>query len=587
MNMRRLMTILMGVLLLGVTARAGSHSAISSPAITVDTRGGEFSSLIITPGTGLNYGAILVGETADRVYGIANVGSNSLVLGVNVAAPFSVVGASSYSLAPGQSQTITIRYAPTTPGQHTDYVSFTGWGSQSRQVTGSAVSDPLALTGSIVGRITRADTGAAITGAKVTVGDSTMNVWGAGPGTVSGYNNGEAGRYEISGLAPNANYVVVVSPPLGQPEKFYMRATNGIPVVAGQTTTVDIALTKVTDGYQPLEPREMPVVLVRGRGKDRDWNAAEDPESSYWSAVRSALLADGFQEVWDCNQPEAGIRGGSGHVINGEKGIQENARALDTYIADKAVQYTQRTGKPLGEINIVAHSMGGLITRKAMQWGFRYYHPVTGRYESIRVNKVVMLGTPNTGSPLADLALLNGVILWPWQWDSTQDLKTHHVRNVFNPENPWPTGSKLYLLGGGGGAASGVWRYQVGSGLIANFNMFLQPEMVNDGAVSWTSVQGVAYRRTFPSLSLESFPSVRWTPEVPPVFIGSLDHDDIKQDGAVTAWVIEALRGTPVFLAASPVLSMSKTAGDSMSPAETEELAHLFHRTKGCDGFSI
>ena len=521
------------------------------------------ASLSVSPTSPLAFGAIQTGGTADRSFTIANMGSTIVSGFASVAAPFGIVAGGAYTLSPGQSQNVAVRYAPTAPGTHTAYISFAGGGGATRQVTGSAFNDPTPTTGAIAGRVTRSDTHAALNGISIMAIGPGANIFngGSSPGTVTGARAGQAGSFYLAGLAPSAYYHVLAAEP-GQ--KFYLAEATGVSVVAGQTTTVNIELNPLPGPSQPptLTPEQTPVVLVRGTGKDEDWSAGE---SETWEAMRSVLAAQGFQQIWDCNQPDNDpdfpVNNGQGHVINGEQSIWWNGVQLASFIEQKAEQFHRDKGYYPPVINIVAHSMGGLMTRSAMVGdGFTFFS-ATGGWVRVKVNTVVMLATPNAGSALADLGISLGnsqffyqTIGWQPSWPATRDLTTHFVRDTFNAaHNSWPAGVKLYLAGGGGWLLTTELKLNVGGMSLAGFggalppvDVLLPPEQVNDGAVTWPSLQGKFHKRTLPLMQLQQYTSASLPTAVAPKFFSTLDHSGIKTAAEATAWVIGALRGTVV-----------------------------------------
>ena len=83
-------------------------------------------------------------------------------------------------------------------------------------------------------------------------------------------------------------------------------------------------------------------------------------------------------------------------------------RALDKFIATIQEDY----GDPALEVDIVAHSMGGLITRYFVRYGTVDVlddndFPVN-QYGAQRIRRVILLGTPNMGSVGALRTLMNG-----------------------------------------------------------------------------------------------------------------------------------------------------------------------------------
>jgi len=90
----------------------------------------------------LNFGQTAVGTTNDLTVTVRNAGAGTLAGTASVSTPFSIVSGGTYSLGSNQTQTVTLRYRPTSAGSHSQTVSFTGGGGTSLAVSGSA-STPL------------------------------------------------------------------------------------------------------------------------------------------------------------------------------------------------------------------------------------------------------------------------------------------------------------------------------------------------------------------------------------------------------------------------------------------------------------
>jgi pimeloyl-ACP methyl ester carboxylesterase len=71
--------------------------------------------------------------------------------------------------------------------------------------------------------------------------------------------------------------------------------------------------------------------------------------------------------------------------------ISENGKQFSQLITELVENYPIE----ISEINIIAHSMGGLVTRSAC-----YYGPLQGSNWTNKLNKLVFLGTPHLGAPL-------------------------------------------------------------------------------------------------------------------------------------------------------------------------------------------
>jgi alpha-tubulin suppressor-like RCC1 family protein/PKD repeat protein len=568
----------------------GGFRSVLPPAIAAQPPG-----LVVAPDGATIFHSIQVGGIAEGVFTVSNGGGGSVSGTASAAQPFSVFGGASYILAPGQSQTVTVRYSPTAPGQYSDYVTFTGGTSPlTRQVIGSAFSDPTPLTGTIAGQVTHS--GQPVNGAAIMVIRPGANLFngGSSPGTLSGVIGGQAGKYSISGLAPNAQYHVLATPPMGQLQQFYMAEVDNVAVTAGLTTTVSIELTGVPPESQPptVTPQQTPVVLVRGLGPDDAWHDNDtDPNSQrgYWSDLRTSLLAAGFKNIWDCNQPDSDphvpsfpVYNGQGHVINGENSIDANARSLEYYVQQKALQFKRDNRFFPPSINIVAHSMGGLITREAISLTgsgvFTVYDPSDQKISTVRVNKVVMLGTPNAGSVLADFAEQGFGFSPFWQpsWASTKNCTTVFVRNQFNGVyNSFPANTKLYLVGGGGGPTSDDLVYEGMSTIMNTWDplLLLTEEWVTDGAVTWPSLQGMFHKITLAPVEVQLLKSIPLYPAAPPKFFPYLDHSGIRKDPAATSWVIARLTETVSMVSEKMVSSVAGFGASSPLEAASNSVS--------------
>lgn len=101
----------------------------------------------VTPAS-MDFGSVQVGSTKDMLFFVQNTGGGTLSGSASVAAPFSVVSGSPYSVGSGQSRTVTVRYTPTTTQIHTQSIVFTGGSGATGQVTGNAAVPPQFLSAS-------------------------------------------------------------------------------------------------------------------------------------------------------------------------------------------------------------------------------------------------------------------------------------------------------------------------------------------------------------------------------------------------------------------------------------------------------
>ncbi|HSC96833.1 MAG TPA: S8 family serine peptidase [Burkholderiales bacterium] len=120
-----------------IPASTGSYTLTfpdgSELAVTVS------SPLISVAPEVLDFGTVNANAFFDRAFTVQNAGSGTLTGSASTAAPFAIQSGASYSLSAGQSQTVTVRFSPTTVGTISGTVNFTGGGAASKVVTGVVV----------------------------------------------------------------------------------------------------------------------------------------------------------------------------------------------------------------------------------------------------------------------------------------------------------------------------------------------------------------------------------------------------------------------------------------------------------------
>jgi pimeloyl-ACP methyl ester carboxylesterase len=229
------------------------------------------------------------------------------------------------------------------------------------------------------------------------------------------------------------------------------------------------------------------VVLVRG------YSPSEPVDNNYWISKSSeqskGLEADVRQWFIDkgvtCWLPPQGFLDGQG--LSGWKTIEENSKELKTFIdSQNTSDYTN------AKINLIGHSMGGLISR-------RYVQDYGG------VNNVICVQTPHTGSPLAGLK-----DYWDLAKTTVNILNVRHVifnnansnlksnfTTEFNKTYSSLNNAKLYLIYSNNytsvlndiGLKSANWA-------IRGFSEYTQfDEQKSDGAVPYVSGYGMIYKK--------------------------------------------------------------------------------------------
>ncbi|MCC6963945.1 MAG: alpha/beta fold hydrolase [candidate division Zixibacteria bacterium] len=157
----------------------------------------------------------------------------------------------------------------------------------------------------------------------------------------------------LEGLQPNFPY--------------YVKVLNPVPLGSWVYPTSDTANYAST-----------PVLLVHGIN-----SSAADA----WSDFIPWLSARHFNHIW---APDLVLPSGA----EGEVNFDFNTHGLSLYLDDRLAQLSQKTGLVANRVNIVAHSMGGLVSRRLL-WERR----------TLDVPNLIMMGTPNGGVDWIPLAL--------------------------------------------------------------------------------------------------------------------------------------------------------------------------------------
>jgi hypothetical protein len=100
--------------------------------------GTAHTSFTVTPSQ-VDFGSTVVGTSIDRTISVVNPGSTSVSLTVACQAPFTVISGSSYTIAPGATQNVVVRFSATSVATFTGSIAFTADGDTlSSAVTGTA-----------------------------------------------------------------------------------------------------------------------------------------------------------------------------------------------------------------------------------------------------------------------------------------------------------------------------------------------------------------------------------------------------------------------------------------------------------------
>ncbi|MFN0140725.1 MAG: lipase family alpha/beta hydrolase [Pyrinomonadaceae bacterium] len=188
---------------------------------------------------------------------------------------------------------------------------------------------------------------------------------------------------------------------------------------------------QVDEKTENLKLAPKPVVLVHGLWSN--WQAWEA-----WQNILTTSHSFDWKAFAVGEKPEHGRMNTGKEFMSTDKtdSIGDNARQLQTY-----VEYAQKD-RNAWHVDIVAHSMGGLISR----W---YIDQLMQNYADTprpRVAHLVMLGTPNMGSPCADVMDLTFEILGK-RVEAVRQLRTDYIEG-FNRIHTQRKGVKFSSLAG-------------------------------------------------------------------------------------------------------------------------------------------
>jgi len=165
-----------------------------------------------------------------------------------------------------------------------------------------------------------------------------------------------------------------------------------------------------------------PIVFVHGWWSD----------ASTWDNFK--VIVEGFNPYWKTYAVDTMV---TNNVFTMNKNYYENAQALDGYVRQVRIQ------EGAAQVDLIAHSYGGIVSRYYIQ-EFMGTVALAGE-ENPRpvVSHLMMLGTPNWGSPCAIVPVAAGL----WR-PVAGELMPENMRNIFNKGVQNQRGVPFYLLAG-------------------------------------------------------------------------------------------------------------------------------------------
>ena len=188
---------------------------------------------------------------------------------------------------------------------------------------------------------------------------------------------------------------------------------------------------KTDEMTKNLKVAPKPVVLVHGLWSS--WHAWES-----WQNILTTSHSYDWKAFPVGERPDKGVMntGGAFMSTGPTNSIAENARELEKYI-----KYAQED-RNAWHVDIVAHSMGGLISR----YYISQIMPTDSPDGRPKVARLIMLGTPNMGSPCADVMNLAFEVVGK-QVEAVRQLQQDYVAG-FNRINTARKGVKFSVLAG-------------------------------------------------------------------------------------------------------------------------------------------
>jgi len=181
------------VLLFALAASACDKASPSAPTPAPTSTSTSAASRVIALGGSLNFGALEIGKTSELTFTIGNSGTGTLSVG-GIAVPAGyTLNWTSGAIAPGGSQQVTVRFAPTATQAYDGTLTVNGdhtGGTNTAALKGTGIASAfVTITGTAIEQAA-----GALSGANIEIRD--------GPDAKKTTTTDEAGRFTLSGLQP-------------------------------------------------------------------------------------------------------------------------------------------------------------------------------------------------------------------------------------------------------------------------------------------------------------------------------------------------------------------------------------------------
>ena len=231
------------VMLIALTASACEKASPTSPTPASTSTAASAATRVVSLGGGLAFGAVEIGKTSELTLTIGNSGTGTLsVTGITCPGGYTPSWTSG-TIAPGGSQQVTVRFAPTAAQSYDGTLTVSG------DQTGGANTAPVSGTGAAPASLLATIAGIAAEHGAEGLGGATIEVRD-GPDSRKWTTTDETGRFTLSGL--QAGRVTVRASKSG-----YGDTEQQVALVAGAVATLNFSVLK-TGAPTPAPPAPAP-----------------------------------------------------------------------------------------------------------------------------------------------------------------------------------------------------------------------------------------------------------------------------------------------------------------------------------------